>query len=309
MTVLRETFVRKQTLRGKRVFEENRRLVARISELEQEINWFKSVRSQGKESALPLSHFQYRKVFDRIPACLFVIDVTPDDRFKFVAFNRAEQEAVGLSNEQIAGKFVEQIFTPDLARQLVMSYQRPLVTGGPVNYDSELDLPAGRRCFHTNLIPFRNPADRIDRIIGACGDITDFRRSQEEVLARQKLQSLGLLAGTVAHDFGNLLGGISAESELLLADLPEDLPEDWPLRTGLKQITDLAMHADEIVRELMMCASRESSVLEEVNISDVAAGILALLRSSISKRTALPVDLHPISPSFKEVLFRSANSS
>src|SRR5690242_17053430 len=102
----------------RRAFEENRRLVARISKLEGEISRLKG--------SLPLDDFQYKEVFDRISACLFVIDVTPDNRFKFVAFNRAEQEAVGLSNEQIAGKFVEQIFAPDLAQQLVSSYRRPL---------------------------------------------------------------------------------------------------------------------------------------------------------------------------------------
>jgi two-component system cell cycle sensor histidine kinase/response regulator CckA len=265
----------------RRAFEENRRLVARISKLEGEISRLKG--------SLPLDDFQYKEVFDRISACLFVIDVTPDNRFKFVAFNRAEQEAVGLSNEQIAGKFVEQIFAPDLAQQLVSSYRRPLATGEPVNYDSELDLPAGRRFFHTNLIPFRNPVGRIHRIIGACIDITDFRRSQEEALARQKLESLGLLAGGVAHDFGNLLGSISAESELLMADLPEDSS----VRVGLTQISDLAMHAGKIVRELMAYAGQEGSILEDVNISDLVAEMLHLLKPSISKRAVLRVDLQP----------------
>ena len=275
----------------KRALEDNRRLVGRIAQLEEEVRRLERVRMrEGIEgSSLPLDDFQYKEVFDQISACLFVIDVTPDNRFKFLVFNRAEQEAVGLSNEQIAGKFVEQIFAPDLAQQLVMSYRLPLATGGPVNYDSELDLPAGRKSFHTNLIPLRSPDGRIHRIVGACIDITDFRRSQEEALARQKLESLGLLAGGVAHDFGNLLGSISAESELLLAALPKDAP----VSAGLHQICDLAMHAAKIVRELMAYAGHESSALEEVNIARLAAEMLHLLKPSISKRATLRMDLQP----------------
>ena len=58
------------------------------------------------------------------------------------------------------------------------------------------------------------------RVFGTCQDITDSRRAQEEALARQKLESLGVLAGGIAHDFNNLLGGILAEAELVEADLP-----------------------------------------------------------------------------------------
>ena len=43
---------------------------------------------------------------------------------------------------------------------------------------------------------------------------TDFKRTQEQALARQKLESLGVLAGGIAHDFNNLLGSILAQAEL-----------------------------------------------------------------------------------------------
>jgi two-component system, cell cycle sensor histidine kinase and response regulator CckA len=280
---------------SKRLFDdENRRLITRIGELEDEIRRLKRLLTPEttEESSLPLQDFHYKEVFDRISACLFVLEVTPDNRFRFLAFNRAEQEATGLSNEQIAGKFVEQIFPPDLAQQLVTSYRRPLATGEPVNYDSDLELPAGRKSFHTNLIPLRNPAGQIYRIVGACIDITELRRSQEEALARQKLESLGLLAGGVVHDFGNLLGGITAESELLLADLPGDSP----LRAGLDQISNLAVNAGKIVRELMAYAGHESSAREGVNISRLAAEMVYLLKPSVSRRAALRMDLQPNLP-------------
>ena len=60
--------------------------------------------------------------------------------------------------------------------------------------------------------------------IAACADLTDFNRAQQEAMARQKLESLGVLAGGIAHDFNNLLGSIKAESELLMEELDEHLP-------------------------------------------------------------------------------------
>ena len=55
-------------------------------------------------------------------------------------------------------------------------------------------------------------------------DITELKRTQEEALARQKLESVGVLAAGIAHDFNNLLGGILAEAELVEADMPADSP-------------------------------------------------------------------------------------
>jgi PAS domain S-box-containing protein len=53
------------------------------------------------------------------------------------------------------------------------------------------------------------------RMFGACQDVTDARRVQEESFARQKLESLGTLASGIAHDFNNLLGAILAQTELM----------------------------------------------------------------------------------------------
>jgi signal transduction histidine kinase len=44
------------------------------------------------------------------------------------------------------------------------------------------------------------------------------------LLESQKLESLGLLAGSIAHDFNNLLSGVLSNAELAELDLPEDVP-------------------------------------------------------------------------------------
>ena len=60
--------------------------------------------------------------------------------------------------------------------------------------------------------------------IASCIDITDLKRTQEEALARQKLESVGVLAGGIAHDFNNLLGAILASAELALDEHVDSAP-------------------------------------------------------------------------------------
>ena len=70
-----------------------------------------------------------------------------------------------------------------------------------------------------NGVPRWAPDGVFAGYIATCTDITDLKRSHEEVLARQKLESMGVLASGIAHDFNNLLGGILAEAEFIETDI------------------------------------------------------------------------------------------
>jgi two-component system cell cycle sensor histidine kinase/response regulator CckA len=125
------------------------------------------------------------------------------------------------------------------------------------------------------------------RLFGACQDITDSRRAQQEDFARKKLESLGTLANGIAHDFNNLLGGVLAQAELGLA---ESASGAFP-KEELTAIRRVAIRGSEIVRQLMMYAGEETEVLGLVDVSRVVVEMLELLKVSVSKRATLITDL------------------
>src|SRR6516164_3645615 len=91
-------------------------------------------------------------------------------------------------------------------------------------------------------------------------DITEIKRTQDEALARQKLESVGTLASGIAHDFNNLLGGVLAQAELGAKNNPEE---------ELKAIREVAIRGSEIVRQLMIYAGKESELVESVDLSKI----------------------------------------
>ncbi len=123
--------------------------------------------------------------------------------------------------------------------------------------------------------------------VGSCTDITDIKNAQEESLARQKLEGLGVLAGGIAHDFNNLLGSILATSELVLSELPAGAPASQ----GIISIKNVADRAAEIVRQMMAYSGQENTVFEALDLSVLVREMLQLLSVSISKRARLVVDL------------------
>jgi PAS domain S-box-containing protein len=126
------------------------------------------------------------------------------------------------------------------------------------------------------------------RVFGTCQDITDSRRAQEEALARQKLESLGVLAGGIAHDFNNLLGGILAEAELVETDLPAGSSAG----EEIERIKAVAIRGAEIVRQLMIYAGHDQTHrVEPLDLSELVKDMLQLLKVSISKQAVLNADL------------------
>jgi PAS domain S-box-containing protein len=239
------------------------------------------------EAALRESELRYREIFDSFSECIFVLDVTPDGRFRIAALNPAEEKATGLSNAEVAGRFIDEVLPKDTARRAIAHYQHCLEVGTLIHYDEELNLPIGGRYFHTNLIPLRGETGRIHRIVGCCLDFTDLKRSQEEALARQHLESVGTLASGIAHDFNNVLGAVLAQADLALAEYGSG---DSPA-AAMKTIQDLAIRGSEIVQQLMIYAGNENEALELVNISSVVEGMPGLLKVSVSKHAVLETDL------------------
>jgi len=124
-------------------------------------------------------------------------------------------------------------------------------------------------------------------VFGACQDVTDMRRTQEEAFSRQKLETLGTLANGIAHDFNNVLGGVVAQAELGLAGLEDGSG----VEEQLEAIRGIAMRGSEIVRELMIYAGTESQTLATVNVSKVVEEMMGLLRVSVSKHASIETEL------------------
>src|ERR1041384_2073012 len=78
-------------------------------------------------------------------------------------------------------------------------------------------------------------------------DLTERRKFERELQDTQKLESLGLLAGGVAHDFNNLISGIIVNAELVYGEMPDD----DPLRTHIRPIISASERAAKLTQQLM----------------------------------------------------------
>ncbi len=205
-------------------------------------------------------------VIDNIPAMIFVKDARD---LQYVRFNKTGAEILGYSVSDFIGKNDFDLF-PDSEAQFFTGKDREVLRKGVL-----IDIPEepvetkdrGKKILHTRKIPIFDMDGQPLYLLGISEDITEQLKARAEkkhlekqLQQAQKLESIGKMAGGVAHDLNNILSGIISYPELLLLQLPPDSP----LRKPLCQIHDAGKRAAKVVADLLTIARGVAAVKENI---------------------------------------------
>ena len=132
------------------------------------------------------------------------------------------------------------------------------------------------------------------RVIVTFVDITDRRRLEEQLVQSQKMESLGRLAGGVAHDFNNFLTVINAYSDWIL----RDMQRDNPFRERVAAIHRAGEQCAQLTQQLLAFGRKQVVRQAPLNLSaliEESRHVLSrVLGDDIQIHTHLALDLGPI---------------
>jgi PAS domain S-box-containing protein len=132
------------------------------------------------------------------------------------------------------------------------------------------------------------------RMIGVNWDITERKKLEAQLFQSQKMETVGKLAGGVAHEFNSILTAIIGQSELLL----DDLPAGGSLAESATEITKAANRAATLTRQLLAYGRKQFLQLEVLNLNSVLAATESTLRHLLGRgvdvRLALAADVKPV---------------
>ncbi len=139
-------------------------------------------------------------------------------------------------------------------------------------------------CVHVKLMIHDTPTD-----IWYWTNKEDYQRVQKHLLQARKMESFGMLAGGIVHDFNNLLACILGFSSLL----NEEIPEESPYYEDVLQITRTAEKATELTSRLMAYAQDGSYVVNNLDINQLVKEVAGILSRTLDKRISIRADLDP----------------
>jgi len=127
------------------------------------------------------------------------------------------------------------------------------------------------------------------KVVGAVvtfRDITEYKRGEkerkkleEQLFQAQKMESVGRLAGGVAHDFNNMLGVIIGRAEMALE---QDVPND-KLQRNIKEILKAGLRSADLARQLLAFARKQTAVPKILDLNDTISSMLKMLRRLIGE--------------------------
>jgi two-component system cell cycle sensor histidine kinase/response regulator CckA len=241
------------------------------------------------EEALRVSEARFRDMADMLPQAVYETDtqgiLTYANRYAFDLF--------GYTREDFEkGLNVFQMIVPE-DRERAGSAIQAVLTGNPPSIDRKYRaLRKDGTSFP--VANYSSPIVHKDSTSGLRGilvDMTEHEKAKEEkerlqaqLIQAQKMESVGRLAGGVAHDFNNMLGTIIGNAEL--AKMQMD-PAD-PLSKHIREILKASSRSADLVRQLLAFARKQTVSPKVLDLNDTLEGMLKMLRRLIGE----DIELH-----------------
>lgn len=158
---------------------------------------------------------------------------------------------------------------------------------GPTTVEHRILTPTGTvKVVEERWRIVRNEKGAAVRAVGTCQDITERKQAEEDRVAlnarfqqAQKLESVGRLAGGVAHDFNNMLGVILGNVDLALTRVDQS----QPIYEDLSEVQSAAVRSAELTRQLLAFARKDASVPRVIDLDEAVASMLAILKRLIGE--------------------------
>lgn len=213
--------------------------------------------------------YMWESTFDAIGDPVMIID-------EEYAVQRANLAAADRAGKDIRAMIGKKCFNVYAGREDICPLcplKTTIARGQPSNI--WIDQLMKARDFQVSSYPYEDPVSGKKSVVHHYREVTEEKRLQRKLLQSEKMVALGTLAGGVAHEINNPLGGILAFAQLI----QRDLDEGSSLKDDIREIESAAIRCKEIVENLLEF-SRQSHENEktEVAINSVIEKILPLVR-------------------------------
>lgn len=242
------------------------------------------MRSRKAEKDRLESEEKLRLLFDHSPVGIGTVDSFGN----FVTTNPAYEQMLGYSKEELRDLSLFDVTHPDYRpknKALFRSMFSLKSTGFKIekkyirNNGDEIDVSVNATAIMDDKGKTRFGTAFVE-------DITERKQAEEEqkklqaqFIQAQKMESVGRLAGGVAHDFNNMLSIIIGYSESAL----EEVRPDDPLYEDITEILNAGKRSADITRQLLAFARQQTTAPKVLDLNDSIEGMLKMLRRLIGE--------------------------
>ncbi len=213
-----------------------------------------------------------------------------DREHRFLYINPIIETMTGIKTEKIIGKTPEELdFPKHLCAMWNIALDKVFVEAKPNRL--EFMFPSGI-WIDLLLSPELSPAGDVAAVIASARNVTASKKAelekgklQEQLVQAQKMEAIGRLAGGVAHDFNNIITGISGYAEMIQASLKN---ED-PLTSDVREILKAAERAKGLTNQLLAFSRKDAPEPSVIQPNEALANAQKMLRRLIGEDVLITI--------------------
>ncbi len=239
------------------------------------------IKRKQVEAALRKSEEKYRLHFENVSDVIYSVDKD----LKILSVSPSVEKLLGYRPEEIVGKPFQNIniLAPAYLEKAYNDVTRAF--SGDTVSDSVYEFTAkdGTEKFgEVSGTPVYHDGEVVS-MLSVARDISEKKYYEDQLRQAQKMESVGRLAGGVAHDFNNMLGVILGHTELALLQTEEN----HDLYSDLKEIQKAANRSADITNQLLAFARKQTISPRQLDLNDTVESMLNMLRRLIGENIEL----------------------
>ncbi|MDR3580479.1 MAG: response regulator [Oryzomonas sp.] len=224
-------------------------------------------------------HFQ--NLLESIISYVYTVTIENGQQVKKV-HNAACESVSGFSLEEFESDrdLWYNITVPEDRMALLDATKRLMSEKKTVTLEHRISRSDGnQRWVATTMVPRQTIDGCLVSYDGIVVDITDRKRLEDQLVQAQKLESVGRLAGGVAHDFNNMLSVILGHVSLA----SENPCLSSSLQASLNEIRKAAERSTDLTRQLLAFARKQTIAPKVLDLNDTVSGMLKMLQRLIGE--------------------------
>ena len=239
------------------------------------VNWIDITERRRAREALRASEQRFKAYLEANPDPVVVYDIQGHPLF----LNPAFTEVFGWSLDELREQRIP--FVPEDQKELARTAIEDLYRSGKaVRFQSKrLTRQGGTIDVIISAAIIKGDRGKASGMVVNLTDVSEQRKLESQLQQAQKLESIGRLAGGVAHDFNNMLSIIHGNAEMVL----EDSDPANPIIANVQEIQKAAARSADLTRQLLAFARKQTIAPKILDLNKAIEGMLNMLRRLIGE--------------------------
>lgn len=227
-----------------------------------------------------------QEILDHVPAHIYMKNAEG----RYIMINRHFEDMFKVSNSAVKGKTDYDLFPREQADAFLINDRKMLSARQPLSFEEFAISNGENRVYYSVKFPLFHADSMLFALCGISTDISEIKKAEEnqrqlqnQLAQTQKMESIGTLAGGIAHDINNILTPIMGYTELALLAIGDENPA----ARDLKIVLESAIRGSDLTRQILAFSRKQILEIKVLNLNHEVLSIERMLKRIIGKDVSI----------------------